>query len=64
MVCLIFSDRTQYVKVKDTSSHSLRLTQGVPHASGGVQYWVRYCILYHATGDTHNSSGATPKALL
>ena len=24
------SDRTQYVKVKDTSSHSLRLTQGVP----------------------------------
>ena len=27
------SDRTQYVKVKDTSSHSLRLTQGVPQGS-------------------------------
>ena len=27
------SGRTQYVKVKDTSSHSLRLTQGVPQGS-------------------------------
>ena len=27
------SDRTQYVKVKDTLSHSLRLTQGVPQGS-------------------------------
>ena len=27
------SDRTQYVKVKDTTSHSVRLTQGVPQGS-------------------------------
>ena len=36
------SDRTQYMKVNDTSSHSLRLTQGVPQEVRGLILYSLY----------------------